>query len=147
MNRFRIVSQERREGQRGPRRRRRERRSQHLSQVLGTHAESGRGSERESYARAENADRLVFVGEGAARNPDIFRANADGSGVVNLTSTPNRGEFIPDCAGEFVAYVSAFRDEEGNVAAEVFRMNPDRTEQTQLTDLNAGVLDIAVEPQ
>lgn len=93
---------------------------------------------------------LVFVGSaGFGQMEDLYRANADGSGVENLTNTENRAESNPDWApsGEFVAYRSIFFDDEvGASVGELFRMNPDGTAQTQLTDLDGTVEEVAVQP-
>lgn len=80
---------------------------------------------------------------------DVYRTNADGSGVEKLTNTEDGAEFDPEWApsGEFVAYGKIYFDDEfGDSVGELFRMNPDGTEQTQLTDINGSVGDLAVLP-
>ena len=95
------------------------------TQLTSSNGSSGRA------AWSPDGARILFASNRGA-NWDIYVMNPDGSGVHNLTNTPDtfdwRGDWSPD--GSQIVYGLA----RGNEYGDIYKMNADGSQPTRLTD-------------
>ena len=79
-----------------------------------------------------DGQRLVFMGVPVGISSDVWVVNVDGSGLANLTNTPDQSDFDPAWSpeGSSIAFTHA---PDSTNRTDLWTMRPDGSEQVQLT--------------